>query len=81
MLMCGTLHTFIDILASLYSPPWLYHWTVKPPMAPLGHIADIPVVGPELHSVISPKTLSLQSLEGLLCRLESVKAAEYFLKY
>lgn len=53
--MTGTLHTFIVILeASVHSPPWLYHCTVKLPMAPLGHIADIPVVGPEPHRVISP---------------------------
>ena len=50
-------------------------------MAPLGHIADIPAVGPELYSVISPKTLSVQSLEGLLlCRLDCVKAAESLFK-
>lgn len=52
---CAVHYAHLGILeASLCSPPWRYHCTVKPPMAPLGHIADIPVVGPELYRVISP---------------------------
>ncbi|TNN41754.1 hypothetical protein EYF80_048089 [Liparis tanakae] len=33
----------------------LYHRPAKPPAAPLGHIADIPAAGPELHGVIEPR--------------------------
>lgn len=42
----------VPLEASLHSPPCLYQWTAKPPMAPLEHIADIPAVGQELNRVI-----------------------------
>lgn len=42
----------VTLEASLHSPACLYQWTVKPPMAPLDHIADIPAVGQELNRVI-----------------------------
>lgn len=71
--MPSTFYTFVAILeASLHSPPWLYHWTVKPPMAPLDHIADIPVVGPELYRVISLKPCHTEPGVALQCTLEGI---------
>lgn len=42
----------VTLEAGLHSPACLYQRTVKPPMAPLEHIADIPAVGQELNRVI-----------------------------
>lgn len=55
-------HILTTLEAGLHSPPGLYQWTAKPPMAPLDHIADIPVVGQEQsHQTLNPVTAELST--------------------